>query len=196
LFAARDDCERLQTIVDELLNLSRLDAGQVDLHKRRADPETLVGAALDVHRAAAEQAGVALAAEVPPGLPDVFVDPDRLQLVFSNLLGNALRFAPKGTRVLVRARAQAAAAARDHRVADLGSIRIEIRDEGPGIPPEHQAGLFEKFFRVPGSPAGGSGLGLFIAKGLVEAHGGRIGVESEPGRGASFWFTLPAAPPA
>jgi NtrC-family two-component system sensor histidine kinase KinB len=194
LFAARDDCERLQTIVDELLNLSRIDAGQIDLHKRRADPETLVGAALDVHRAAAEQAGVALSAEVPPGLPDVFVDPDRLQLVFSNLLGNALRFAPKGTRVVVRALPDApTSGARDHRVAAVAAVRFEVRDQGPGIGKEHQAALFEKFFRVPGSPAGGSGLGLFIAKGLVQAHGGQIGVQSAPGAGTTFWFTLPTA---
>jgi two-component system, NtrC family, sensor histidine kinase KinB len=196
LFAARDDCERLQTIVDELLNLSRIDAGQIDLHKRRADPETLVGGALDVHRAAAEQAGVALSSEVPPGLPDVFVDPDRLQLVFSNLLGNALRFAPKGTRVVVRALPDAqTGGARDHRVAELAAVRFEVRDQGPGISKEHQAALFEKFFRVPGSPAGGSGLGLFIAKGLVQAHGGQIGVESAPGAGTTFWFTLPTATP-
>ncbi|MDB4981506.1 MAG: kinB4 [Myxococcales bacterium] len=193
LFAARDDCERLQTIVDELLNLSRLDAGQIDLHKRRAEPEALVDAALDVHRAAAEQAGVLLSSELPPGLPDVFVDPDRLQLVFSNLLGNALRFAPKGTRVVVRARAEAPTGAREHRVADVAAVRFEVRDQGPGISQEHQAALFEKFFRVPGSAAGGSGLGLFIAKGLVQAHGGQIGVESAPGAGTTFWFTLPTA---
>jgi signal transduction histidine kinase len=74
------------------------------------------------------------------------------------------------------------------------AVRFEVRDEGPGIPREHQAGLFEKFFRVPGSPEGGSGLGLFIAKGLVEAHGGTIGLDSATGCGAIFWFTLPAAP--
>ena len=69
-----------------------------------------------------------------------------------------------------------------------------MRDQGPGIPLEHQAGLFEKFFRVPGSPEGGSGLGLFIARGIVQAHGGQIGVDSEPGQGATFWFTVRAAP--
>jgi signal transduction histidine kinase len=197
LFAARDDCERLQVIVDELLNLSRLESGQIDLHKRRIDPETLVGNALDVHRAAAEQAQLTLAAEVPPGLPDVFVDPDRLQLVFTNLLGNALRFAPAGSRIVVRAAPERPAEnVRGHRVAESTHVRFEVQDDGPGIPKEHQQGLFEKFFRVPGSPAGGSGLGLFIAKGLVQAHGGAIGVESEPGHGAKFWFTVPTAPAA
>jgi len=71
---------------------------------------------------------------------------------------------------------------------------FEIADHGPGIAPQHQAGLFEKFFRVPGSPEGGSGLGLFIAKGLVQAHGGNIGVDSAVGRGTTFWFTVPVAP--
>jgi two-component system, NtrC family, sensor histidine kinase KinB len=195
LFAARDDCERLQVIVDELLNLSRLESGQIDLHRRRVDPETLVAGALDVHRAAAEQAGLALAAEVPPGLPDVFVDSDRLQLVFTNLIGNALRFAPAGSRVLVRARAERLADnVRGHKVAAPTHVRFEVQDEGPGISKAHQQDLFEKFFRVPGSPAGGSGLGLFIAKGLVQAHGGTIGVDSTPGKGATFWFTIPTAP--
>jgi signal transduction histidine kinase len=195
LFAARDDCERLQVIVDELLNLSRLESGQIDLHRRRVDPETLVSGALDVHRAAAEQAGLSLAAEVPPGLPDVFVDPDRLQLVFTNLIGNAIRFAPKGSRVVVRARSERPTeTTRAHKVADATHVRFEVQDQGPGISKAHQQELFEKFFRVPGSPAGGSGLGLFIAKGLVQAHGGAIGVESAAGEGATFWFTIPAAP--
>jgi signal transduction histidine kinase len=197
LFAARDDCERLQVIVDELLNLSRIESGQIDLHKRRLDPDVLVSAAIDVHRAAAEQAGIQLQAEVPPGLPDVFVDPDRLQLVFSNLLGNAIRFSPKGRRIVVRARTDSSEGrVREHRMTEVAAVRFEVRDDGPGISREHQDGLFEKFFRVPGSPAGGSGLGLFIAKGLVQAHGGRIGVQSAPGEGATFWFTVPAAPPA
>ncbi|HEY2729096.1 MAG TPA: ATP-binding protein [Polyangia bacterium] len=197
LFAARDDCERLQVIVDELLNLSRIESGQIDLHKRRVDPETLVGAALGVHGAAAAQAQITLASEVLPGLPDVFVDPDRLELVFSNLLGNALRFAPAGSGIVVRAKAERPTdSVREHRLAEATWVRFEVQDQGPGISRAHQVGLFEKFFRVPGSPAGGSGLGLFIAKGLVQAHGGAIGVESTPGQGATFWFTVPTAPAA
>src|SRR5204862_7961149 len=113
---------------------------------------------------------------------------------FSNLLGNALRYAPPGSSVVVRARPEGAAeSARDHRLAGPSHIRFEVADQGPGVPPEHQAGLFEKFFRVPGSPQGGSGLGLFIARGLVHAHGGKIGVISERGHGATFWFTIPVA---
>ncbi|MES1206680.1 MAG: ATP-binding protein, partial [Pseudomonadota bacterium] len=159
--------------------------------RRRLSPDTLVGPALDAHRSAAAQAGIALAAELTPGLPDVFVDPDRLQLVFSNLLDNALRVAPRDSRVTIRARVEAPPPAADHSIAAPTEVRFEVADEGPGIAKEHQAGLFEKFFRVPGSPAGGTGLGLFIARGLVQAHGGRMGVESGPGRGTTFWFTVP-----
>jgi NtrC-family two-component system sensor histidine kinase KinB len=194
LFAAREDCERLQVIVDELLNLSRIESGRIDLHRRRTEPDTLVGLAVEVHRAAAEQAGVELRTEILPGLPEVFVDPDRLQLVFTNLLSNALRYAPRGSEIVVRAVPEGATDVRDHRLAGPSHLRFEVTDQGPGIPLEHQAGLFEKFFRVPGSPEGGSGLGLFIAKGLVQAHGGRIGLDSAPGRGATFWFTVPVAP--
>jgi signal transduction histidine kinase len=194
LFAARDDCERLQLIVDELLNLSRIESGQIELRKRRVDPDALVANTVDVHKEAARQAGVALATEVPPGLPDVFVDPDRIALVFGNLVTNAIRFAPAGSRILLRVEAERPLErGREHRLADVAFVRFSVEDQGPGIASEHQAGLFEKFFRVPGSPAGGSGLGLFIAKGIVQAHDGRIGFVSEPGRGATFWFTVPAA---
>jgi signal transduction histidine kinase len=118
-----------------------------------------------------------------------------LQLVFTNLLSNAIRFAPPGSSITVRARAERPPdSVREHRLADATKVRFEIQDQGPGIPKEHQVALFEKFFRVPGSPTGGSGLGLFIAKGLVQAHGGEIGVASEPGQGATFWFSIPAAP--
>ncbi|MES1205428.1 MAG: ATP-binding protein [Pseudomonadota bacterium] len=192
LFAAREDCERLQTIVDELLNLARIDGGHIDLQRRRAVPEALVDAAVDVHAAAAKQAGVDIRKEVSPGLPEVFVDPDRLQLVFTNLLVNAIRYAPPGSAIVLRAH-PAAAPAGSRPGAMSNQVRFEIVDRGAGIAPQHQAGLFDKFFRVPGSPEGGSGLGLFIAKGLVQAHGGTIGVDSDEGRGTTFWFTVPVA---
>jgi NtrC-family two-component system sensor histidine kinase KinB len=195
LFAAREDCDRLQAIVDDLLNLSRIESGRIDLHRRRVEASALIHLAVDVHRAAAGQSGVTLRTEIPPGLPQVFSDPDRLQLVFSNLLGNALRYAPRGSEIILRARpAGVPVGLGAHRIPKMSLVRFEIVDQGPGISPQHQSGLFEKFFRVPGSPQGGSGLGLFIARGLVQAHDGQIGVDSEPGRGATFWFTIPAAP--
>ncbi|HEY4188503.1 MAG TPA: ATP-binding protein [Polyangia bacterium] len=196
LFAAREDCERLRLIVDDLLNLSRIESGHIDLHRRRANPAELVALAIDVHRAAAEQAGVSLKTAVPPELPDVFVDPDRLQLVFSNLLSNAIRYSPSGSEILVRAVVnQDPSPGAPYRLREA-SVRFEVVDAGAGIAAQHQPGLFEKFFRVPGSPRGGSGLGLFISKGLVQAHDGTIGVRSDLGKGAMFWFTVPVAPPA
>jgi signal transduction histidine kinase len=196
LFAAREDCERLQVIVDELLNLSRIESGTIELHRRRTDPAALIDMAIEPHRAAAEQAEVTIRGEALPGLPEVFVDSDRMQLVFSNLLTNAIRFAPRGSEIVVRAHPDAATAeAGAHRAPAPTRIRFEVADKGHGISPEHQAGLFEKFFRVPGSPAGGSGLGLFIAKGVVQAHGGEIGIASAPGNGATFWFTVPVVAP-
>jgi NtrC-family two-component system sensor histidine kinase KinB len=197
LFAAREDCERLQSMVDELLNLSRIESGRIDLHKRRASPESLVTSAIDIHRQAAEDRHVTLRADLTPGLPDVFADSDRLQLVFTNLLSNAIRYSPAGGEIVVSARVEYPANgshADEHVAAGAGWIRFAVTDEGPGISPEHQNGLFEKFFRVPGSPEGGAGLGLFIAKGLVQAHGGDIGVDSTPGNGARFWFQIATAP--
>lgn len=192
LFAAREDCERLQGIVDDLLNLSRLESGKIDLQKRRVDAQSLVDIAVDLHRAAAESQHLTLRSEVYPGLPDAFADPDRLQLVFANLLTNAIRYSTSGDEIVVRAlpapsEEPAAGSAR-------ACLRFEVSDKGPGIPVEHQAALFEKFFRVPGSPAGGAGLGLFIARGIVQAHGGAIGLRSGPGQGSTFWFTVPVAP--
>jgi signal transduction histidine kinase len=193
LFAAREDCERLQAIVDDLLNLSRLESGRIDLQKRRVEPQSLVDLAVDLHRAAAESQELSIRAEVYPGLPEAFADPDRLQLVFANLLTNAIRYSPKGQEIIVRAlptQEEGGPAA----ASGQPLIRFEVADHGSGIPVEHQAELFEKFFRVPGSPVGGAGLGLFIARGIVQAHDGSIGVTSQPGQGSTFWFTIPAAP--
>jgi signal transduction histidine kinase len=193
MFAAREDCERLQTIVDDLLNLSRLESGGIDLQKRRVEPQSLVDLAIDVHGAAAKSQQITLRSEVFPGLPEAFADPDRLQLVFTNLISNALRYSPAGSEIVVRALAETGPA--DASAGNTnGHIRFEVCDQGPGIPVEHQEALFEKFFRVPGRPGGGAGLGLFIARGIVQAHAGRIGVSSEPGHGSIFWFTIPAAP--
>ncbi len=190
LFAAREDCERLQAIVDDLLDLSRLESGRIELQRRRIEAKSLVDPALEVHAAAAEARRVVLRAQVEPGLPEAFADPDRIQLVFTNLLTNAIRHAPPESEILLRALPDPEAPGA---AGEQGFLRFEVHDRGPGIPVEHQAGLFEKFFRVPGSPAGGAGLGLFIARGIVQAHGGRIGVSSQPGRGATFWFTISAA---
>jgi NtrC-family two-component system sensor histidine kinase KinB len=182
LFAAREDCERLQGIVDDLLDLSRIQAGRIELHSRPVSSASLLESAIDAHRAIAKERKVELSLGAPTIDKAVLADTDRLQLVLGNLVSNALRHTREGGRVDLRA------------APDGKQVRFEVRDTGEGIAREHLDRLFERFYRVPGAQSGGAGLGLYIAKEIVDAHGGHIGVESDPGQGSVFWFTLPAAP--
>jgi signal transduction histidine kinase len=181
LLAARGDCERLQAIVDDLLDLSRIQSGQVQLHPRTVAVRELLEGSASAARAAAEAAGVELSVEPgPTDRQEVLADPERLQLVLSNLLANAIRHTPAGGRITV------------HAAHEREGLRLEVEDTGEGIPREYQERIFEKFFRVPGARGAGSvGLGLFLAREIVRAHGGQIGVESAPGRGSRFWVRLP-----
>jgi signal transduction histidine kinase/HAMP domain-containing protein len=181
MFAARQDCERLQSIVDDLLDLSRIQSGRLVLTRAVVSPRELVAAAVLAHASDATVAGIELSGTAGEHLPDVGVDRERIDLVLSNLDANALRHTPAGGHVDVTA------------VEGEGSVRFEVKDTGGGIPPEYQERIFEKFYRVPGAPAGGVGLGLYLSREIVEAHGGRIGVESAPGLGSRFWFTVPRA---
>jgi two-component system, NtrC family, sensor histidine kinase KinB len=179
LHAAREDCERLQSMVDDILDLSRIKGEQIEMHCRPISVASLVHGSMEGHRAAAELQKVRLNASVPTSDDQVMADPERLGLVFSNLINNAIRHTPNGGSVTVRAS------------PSDGVVRFEVSDTGEGIPREHQRHLFERYFRVPGSNSKGAGLGLSIAKEIVEAHRGQIGVESEPGNGSTFWFTIP-----
>jgi len=182
LSAAREDCGRLRGLVDDLLDLSRLHTGKVEMQKRLASLKDLLEGVIAQHKVAAEERSIRLAAEpVTPGL-EALLDPTRISLVLSNLVGNALRHTSEGGQVVVRTRPSDKA------------LRFEVADTGEGIPPEYQDRIFDKFFQVPGARVGGSGLGLTIAKEIVKAHEGQIGVESELGKGSTFWFTLPSAP--
>jgi len=187
LYAARNDCERLQRIVDELLDLARIQGGRMQLQRRRVAPRTLVDDALDAQTALAAERHVELVADVGVALPEIEVDRERMQLVFANLLTNAIRHSPHGAAVRLRTSAA------------NGAVRFEVRDQGPGIAPEQREVIFEKFAQGGNAP-GGAGLGLSIAREIVTAHGGQIGVDSELGRGSTFWFTLPTSgkhrPPA
>src|SRR6266496_800194 len=157
--AARQDCERLQGIVDDLLDLSRIQSGRMALKLERLDAAAMLQGAAAAVRPAAEADGLVLAvAEVDPAL-EVRADTERAQLVLTNLLANA------------------------------------VRDTGEGIAREHQERIFDKFYRVPGARGGGVGLGLYISREIVQAHGGAMGVESVSGKGSTFWFTLPVAEP-
>jgi NtrC-family two-component system sensor histidine kinase KinB len=181
LFAAREDCDRLQTIVDELLDVSRLQEGRPLLERSPVSAEGLVREAVDAHGSEAGGAKVQLRPEVLPGVGNVMADPDRIQIVLSNLITNAIHHSPPGTTVAARAE------------RSDGWVRFEVSDQGPGIAPEHKRAIFERFYQAPGGKPGRAGLGLSIAKDIVDEHGGSIGVDSEPGKGARFWFRLPAA---
>jgi signal transduction histidine kinase/HAMP domain-containing protein len=182
--AARDDCERLQGIVEDLLDLSRIQAGKVEVSLTALPAKSILDAAVAAKEDAARDAGLKLEGDlIEPVLP-VLVDPDRINLVFDNLVGNAIRHGPKGSRIVLRAR------------PGKGLVRFEVEDQGPGIPAEYQQRIFEKFFRMPGTKGEGIGLGLYISREIVAAHGGEMGVESEPGKGSRFWFTLRVPPRA
>jgi signal transduction histidine kinase len=181
LHAAREESERLQTMVDELLDLARLQGGAVELARRPTPAAHLAREAVRAMRSAAEERKVLLETDPVLAEDDVLADPERAQLVFTNVLENAIRFSPEGGRVRVRA------------VRTERGVRFDVSDEGPGVPPEHRLRVFEKFVRLPGAPPGGAGIGLSIAADVVRAHGGEIGVEDAPGGGARFWFTLPLA---
>lgn len=179
VLAARQDCERLQTIVDDLLDLSRIQAGRIELKRSAVSVGPLLAEAAAGVRAAAEAGRLALVAESPEPDPSVDGDPERLQLVLSNLLANAVRHTPPEGRIGVSAERRG------------GVVRFEVSDTGEGIPREYQERIFEKFFQVPGGRPGGVGLGLYISREIVLAHGGEMGLESEPGKGSRFWFTVP-----
>jgi len=183
LHAARQDCERLQSIIDDILDLARIQSGRLELRREPLYGEELVVAVVDAHRPAALERGIQLSPVVLPDGPKVLGDRERLELVLGNFVTNALRHTPDAGRIDVRC------------AADGAVLRFEVEDTGEGIPPEYQARVFDRFFRVPGRSTKGSGLGLAIAREIVQAHDGAIGVSSEPGRGSCFWFTLPLAEP-
>lgn len=174
---------RLRRLVDDLQELSRAEAGQIPLSPASVDPAQLVRAAVERLAAQFEEKGLSLEVDLPTALPTVRADPDRAVQVLSNLLANALRYTPAPGRVRVSARA-----------AD-GVVRFAVADTGIGVAPEHLPHLFERFYRVDKSRSrelGGSGIGLTIARALVEAMGGRIWAESPGlGQGATFHFSLP-----
>jgi NtrC-family two-component system sensor histidine kinase KinB len=181
LTAARQDCERLQKIVDDLLDLARIRAGLLELSPAPVEVPALLDEALATVRSSAEQAGVRLSAQAEPGSESLVADKERLELALQNLLSNAVRHTKKGGSVALLA------------TPEEGAIRFSVKDTGEGIAPEHLGRLFDRFFRVPGGRGGSAGLGLSIVKDVAEAHGGTVGVESTPGEGSTFWLRVPTA---
>ncbi len=183
LLTAQRDIQSLSLLIDDLFQMAQLDAGGLQLEKHPYSLADLLSDALESFSELAARQAVALSGEAAPDLDPVRLDAPRISRVLANLIGNALRHTPAGGAVRVKA----------ERTAD--GVRVEVRDSGEGIRPEDLPHVFDRFYRGEKSRSratGGAGLGLAIARGIVEAHGGRIGVESAAEQGARFFFTLPA----
>lgn len=171
--------DRMNRLIEDLLDLARIDQGTLRLERSRAAVAPLLAELVDLQRPLAAQKSIALEAELSAASVDVDVDRERIAQVLSNLLGNALKFTPEGGRVRVTTSI----------VGD--AVQIAVEDTGPGIATESLPHVFDRFWQAQGTGKQGVGLGLAIAKGIVEAHGGAMSVASEPGQGATFRFTLP-----
>src|SRR6266536_1646306 len=178
--------ERLSRLVEQLLDLSRLESGDVPLELEPVELGPLVQRVVGELEVARPDVGLNVRTDVPSDLPPITADLERIHQVLFNLLDNAFRFTPTGGMVSVGA------------VRENGGCEVRVEDTGPGIPPEHLGLVFERFYRIDPSRSrgdGGTGIGLAIARSVVEAHGGRIWAESGDGRGATFRFVLPMAGP-
>jgi signal transduction histidine kinase len=180
----RDNTDRLGRMVSDLLDLTRIEAGKIELIPRALPIADLLVDAVDGLRHLADERRIRLTSDLAV-CPAVWADPDRLHQVLTNLLANAIKFSPPGGRVAITARQDTE-----------GLVRFAVEDTGPGIPPAERERVFDKFYqvgRVDSERPPGTGLGLTIARHLVELHGGRIWVEDAPHGGAAFVILLPAA---
>jgi two-component system, OmpR family, phosphate regulon sensor histidine kinase PhoR len=173
---------RLNNLIEDLLTISKLESGQVNLKLELLDLRTFAGRVVEELLGRAGEKKATILNEIPPDL-HACADLDRLEQVFYNLLDNAIKYGRAGGRILLQGQ-------------DLpdGKVRLCVSDDGPGIPAEARDRIFERFFRIDKARSrdtGGTGLGLSIVKHIVQSHGGEVWVESEPGRGTSFFFTLP-----
>jgi NtrC-family two-component system sensor histidine kinase KinB len=180
LQACRQDCERLDKLMRDLLDLSRIEAGESQPQLAAASAKDLIATAVKELRPQVEAKGLKLSVDASVELPWVSVDRLQIERVIGNLVINALRHTKQGEIKI-------SAEQRDSHVA------LSVSDTGSGIPTEYLPHIFDKFVQVPDAPTGGAGLGLTISKAIIEAHGGKISVQSEVGRGTTFTFTLPLA---
>ena len=184
LTIAHANAERLLLLINDILDFSKIEAASLPMTLERQRLEPVVQQAAHNLRTLLEERRIRLEIEIAAGLPDAMLDAHRVGQVLTNLLSNAIKFSPAGERIRIEA------------TGDEREVRVAIVDHGDGIAARDLPKLFRKFQQIDSGSTrkvGGTGLGLVICKGIVEQHGGRIGVESEPGQGSTFWFTLPAA---
>jgi NtrC-family two-component system sensor histidine kinase KinB len=181
LQAAHEEVHRMKALVNDLLDLSRIEAGRIELEFENVPVQTLFDHVRAVFKSQMDMKEVNLFSEPAPDLPSVRADAHKITWVLTNLISNALRYVSRGGRIRMTANR-------------IGShVHLSVQDDGPGIPPEYQSKIFQKFVQVKGQEGGGTGLGLAICREIVRAHEGAIWVESAPGRGSTFTFTLPVA---
>lgn len=180
LVTAREDVTRLRALVEDMLDLSRIQEGRVVLRKERVPVPVVLLEVAEAVRAEAETRRVDVRIDAPPELPPVEVDRSRLLVALTNLAINGVRHTPEATTVTLRAR------------GTPGAVRFEVDDAGPGVLPSERERIFEPFVRGQAEEGAGAGLGLYIAREVARAHGGGIGVEDAASGGARFWLELPA----
>jgi PAS domain S-box-containing protein len=174
--------ERAERLIRDLVEVTRLETGQLFLERTREPVRELLVEAVEMLGPAAQDASIALAVQASERLPAVYLDRDRILQVLSNLIGNAIKFTPPGGRITV-----AAEKSREE-------VRFSVTDTGTGIAPEHLERIFDRFYQIHAGDRRGAGLGLHIAKSFVEAHGGRIWAESREGQGTTICFSVPVEP--
>ena len=182
LHDARQDIGRLRSLIEDLLDLSKIESGRMEMDVGPVPVPLLFEKAMQNLKGQAEERGIALRCDAPDGLSEASADANKVTWVLNNLISNALRYTEQGGEIVLTAE-------------QVGSmVHLSVRDDGTGIPYEHQRDIFDKFVQVDnGEAVGGSGLGLAICKEIVEALGGRIWVDSVPGEGSTFTFTLPVS---
>jgi signal transduction histidine kinase len=176
------DADRVTRLITELLDVSRIEAGRIEVHRELVDIPARARKVI-TGRVASGDAEDRFRIEAAAALPETWLDADKVDQILSNLIENGLRHGAGTVTTVVEPAT----------VAGAPGVAVSIRDQGPGIAPEFASRVFRQFWRA--KRRGGAGLGLFIVKGLVEAHGGTIAVHQAPGGGAEFRFTMPASPP-
>jgi signal transduction histidine kinase len=173
--------DQMDALIRDLLDVNRLDAGKLMVSPIAVDPSTLLTDSLQTLRPLVDEKGIALDLQIETPLPFVMADADRIQQTLSNLVGNAIKFSPAGSKIVVVAR------------RDPEGVAISVVDNGKGIAPEQLPRVFDRNWQSSRTDRQGAGLGLAIARGIVEAHGGRIWIESKEGEGTTAAFILPFA---